>query len=209
MSIPLRIHGTRHRHLQRRELLFQKRPSRAPLSGAAQKSRWMPSARSGRSPKDCVVEFSGTPAGTIRTADLAGPNAISAVRILAKSIFGNSDTPLVVQTINDGAAITCVLRGGGISKYAPILLSDNAGDALQGRHDVCLPDGERFQRHQRDRVEKHHFERILRYDVRSFQSPDGRNTWPAWGSASPYNAMIAEEGFTLTPFHRHAEYLGG
>src|SRR5579871_1168988 len=52
--------------------------------------------------KDCIVELTGTPAGSIRAADLAGQMPYLPSQI-GQSIFGQTDTPLVVQTINDGA----------------------------------------------------------------------------------------------------------
>lgn len=145
--------------------------------------------------RDCIVEFTGTPAGAIRAADLAGqmpylPSAIGA------SIFGTNDVPLVVQTVNDGQAITW--QRGAISKYAPILLSATQGTIYKGDLAFsCL--------------------------MASNYAPTANSAWKsitssafadstfdpstvrmaqyiaAWGSVPPYNAMISQDGFLLTP----------
>jgi len=145
--------------------------------------------------RDCVVEFTGTPAGAIRAADLAGqmPYLPSAI---GQSIFGATDTPLVVQTLNDGAAITW--QRGAISKYAPILLSATHGTIYKGDMTFsCLMAS--------------NFTPTATSSWKSIASSAFSDTTfdpskvrmaqytAAWGSASPYNAMISQDGFTLIP----------
>jgi len=145
--------------------------------------------------RDCVVEFTGTPAGAIRAADLAGqmPYLPSAI---GQSIFGATDTPLVVQTLNDGEAITW--QRGAISKYAPILLSATHGTIYKGDMTFsCLMAS--------------NFTPTATSSWKSIASSAFSDTTfdpskvrmaqytAAWGSASPYNAMISQDGFTLIP----------
>jgi len=145
--------------------------------------------------RDCIVEFTGTPAGAIRAADLAGqmPYLPSAI---GQSIFGATDTPLVVQTLNDGAAITW--QRGAISKYAPILLSATHGTIYKGDMTFsCLMAS--------------NFTPTATSSWKSIASSAFSDTTfdpskvrmaqytAAWGSASPYNAMISQDGFTLIP----------
>jgi hypothetical protein len=145
--------------------------------------------------RDTVVEFTGTPAGAIRAPDLAGqmPYVPS---MIGESIFGTTDTSLVVQTVNDGQTITW--QRGAISKYAPILLSATQGTLYKGDLTFsCL--------------------------MASSFTPTATSAWKsinssafsdttfdpskvrmaqytaAWGSGSPYNAMISQDGFLLTP----------
>jgi hypothetical protein len=145
--------------------------------------------------KDCIVEFTGTPAGAIRAADLAGQMPYLPVNI-GQSIFGATDVPLVVQTINDGAAITW--QRGAISKYAPILLSATHGTIYKGDMTFsCLMAS--------------NFTPTATAAWKSIGSSAFADTTfdpskvrmaqyiAAWGSASPYNAMLAQDGFTLTP----------
>jgi hypothetical protein len=145
--------------------------------------------------RDCVVEFSGTPAGSIRAADLAGQMPYLPSRI-GQSIFGTMDVPLVVQTINDGQAITW--QRGAISKYAPILLSATQGTLYKGdlTFSCLMASG---------------FTPTATSAWKSINSSAFSDTTfdpskvrmaqytAAWGSGSPYNAMISQDGFLLTP----------
>ena len=79
--------------------------------------------------KDRVVEITGTPAGCIRSGDIAGQMPFGPGNVGA-SVFGATDTPLVVQTINDGQTIAW--SRGAITKYAPMLLSATGAGRLQG-----------------------------------------------------------------------------
>ena len=145
--------------------------------------------------KDCVVEFTGIPVGTIRAADLAGQMPYAA-SMIGQSIFGTSDTPLVVQTMNDGARITWTR--GAISKYAPILLSATHGTFYKGEITFACLMGSDFNPTKTTAWK----------DITSSAFADGTfdgskvrmgQYTAAWGPAAPYNAMIAEDGFRLTP----------
>jgi hypothetical protein len=194
MSIPLRIHGPAIIGFNGVSYYFK-----TGLRGSVKRSRAKIEVDAfgqiAEVARDCVVEFTGTPAGEIRTADIAGqmPYATSAV---GASIFGESDAPLVIQTINDGAAITW--QRGAISRYAPMLLSATQGTIYKG-------------------------EMTFSCAMASSFNPTGANAWKsiastafadttfdpskvrmsqyvaAWGGTAPYNAMISQDGFILTP----------
>jgi hypothetical protein len=145
--------------------------------------------------RDCVVEFTGTPAGAIRAADLAGQMPYLPSNI-GQSIFGTADVPLTIQTMNDGAAISW--QRGAISKYAPILLSATRGTIYHGDMTFSCLMASNFQP-----ASAAAWKSIA-------QSPFADNTFDpatiqpaeytaAWGSAPPYNCMIAQEGFLLAP----------
>ena len=145
--------------------------------------------------RDCVVEFTGTPAGAIRTADLAGqmPYATSMV---GQSIFGTNDVPLVVQTINDGATITWAR--GAISKYAPILLSATHGTLYKGDMTfACLM----ASNYSLTGATAWKSITSTPFADTTFNSTNVRMAQfvASWGSTTPYNSMISEDGFTLTP----------
>lgn len=145
--------------------------------------------------KDCVVEFTGTPAGAIRAADLAGTMPYTPAQI-GQSIFGANDTPLVVQTINDGAAITW--QRGAISKYPPILLSASHGTIYGGDMTFsCLMAGSVTP------TATTAWKSIANsaFTDTTFDPSKVRMAQyiASWGSAPPYNSMIAQDGFTLTP----------
>jgi len=194
MSIPLRIHGPAIIGFSGVSYYFK-----SGLKGSIRRSRAKIEVDAfgqiAEVARDCVVEFTGTPAGEIRAADIAGqmPYATSAV---GASIFGTSDAPLVIQTINDGAAITW--ERGAISKYAPMLLSATQGTIYKGEMTFACMLASEFD-------------------------PTGASAWKstasaaftdttfdpskvrmsqyvaAWGSTAPYNAMISQDGFILTP----------
>jgi hypothetical protein len=194
MSIPLRIHGPAIIHFNGVSYYFK-----SGLKGSIKRSRAKIEVDAfgqiAEVARDCVVEFTGTPAGAIRAADLAGQMPYLPTNI-GQSIFGTTDTPLVVQTINDGAAITW--QRGAISRYASILLSAAHGTIYKGDMTFsCL--------------------------MASTFTPTGTSAWKsiasaafsdttfdpstvrmaqytaAWGESSPYNAMISQDGFLLTP----------
>jgi hypothetical protein len=145
--------------------------------------------------KDCVVEFTGTPAGAIRAGDLAGQMPYAASGI-GQSIFGATDTPLLVQTINDGAAITW--QRGAISKYAPILLSATHGTIYHGEMTFSCLMASSFTP-----TASSAWKSISSsaFDDTTFNPSTVRMAeyTASWGSAAPYNSMISQDGFTLIP----------
>ena len=145
--------------------------------------------------RDCVVEFSGTPAGAIRAADLAGQMPYLPCEI-GQSIFGRRDSPLVIQTLNDGAAITW--RRGAISRYAPMLLSAARGTIYRGDMTFSCLMASDF-----NPGAPGEWKCIGQsaYDDASFDPATVRPAEyvAAWGGAPPYNCMIAQDGFLLTP----------
>jgi hypothetical protein len=116
--------------------------------------------------------------------------------MIGQSIFGASDTPLVVQTVNDGATITW--SRGAISKYAPILLSATQGTLFKGDMTFACLMASNF-----NITSATAWKAITAsaFADTTFDSSKVRMAQytAAWGSTSPYNAMISEEGFTLTP----------
>jgi hypothetical protein len=194
MSIPLRIHGPAIIIFNGVTYYF-KTGLKASIKRTRAKIEVDAFGQIAEVAKDCIVEFTGTPAGAIRAADLAAQMPYLPSQI-GQSIFGPTDSPLVIQTINDGSAITW--QRGAIGKYAPILLSATHGTIYKG--DItfsCL--------------------------MASTFIPTATSAWKAiasspfadttfdpskvrmaqytasWGDASPYNAMIAQDGFLLTP----------
>jgi hypothetical protein len=145
--------------------------------------------------KDCVVEFTGTPAGAIRAGDLTGQMPYLPSQI-GQSIFGTTDTPLVVQTINDGATITW--QRGAISKYAPILLSATVGTIYKGEMTFSCLMASNFEP-----ASASAWKAITSsaFADTSFDAATVRmgQYVGAWGEEAPYNAMISEDGFLLRP----------
>jgi hypothetical protein len=145
--------------------------------------------------RDCVIEFTGTPAGAIRAADLAGqmPYLPS---MIGESIFGTTDAPLVVQTVNDGQSITW--QRGAISKYPPILLSAAHGTIYKGDMTFSCLMASAF-----NLTATSPWKTILSsaFSDTTFDPATVRPAQyiAAWGDASPYNAMISQDGFLLTP----------
>jgi len=194
MSIPLRIHGPAIITFNGVSYYFK-----SGLKGSVKRQRAKIEVDAfgqiAEVAKDCVVEFTGTPAGAIRAGDLAGQMPYTPAMI-GQSVFGNNDMPLVVQTINDGQQITW--SRGAITKYPGILLSATMGTIYKGEITFsCL--------------------------MASTFTPTGGSAWKsiasgafadttfdpgkvrmaqytaAWGNGAPYNAMIATDGFELTP----------
>jgi len=194
MSIPLRIHGPAIITFNGVSYYFK-----AGLKGSIKRSRAKIEVDAfgqiAEVAKDCVVEFTGTPAGAIRAADLGGQMPYTPSQI-GQSIFGVTDTPLVVQTINDGATITW--SRGAISKYAPILLSATQGTLYKGditfaclmASDFNITAATAWKNITSNAFADTTFDpskvRMAQYTA-------------AWGSTSPYSAMISEDGFILTP----------
>jgi hypothetical protein len=145
--------------------------------------------------KDCVVEFTGTPAGSIRAADLAGQMPYTPAMI-GQSIFGAMDKALVVQTINDGATITW--SRGAISKYAPILLSATKGTLYKGDMTFACLMASDFNLTSATAWKSITASTFADTTFDSSKVSMAQYT-AAWGTASPYGAMISEDGFTLTP----------
>lgn len=145
--------------------------------------------------RDCVVEFTGAPAGAIRAADLAGQMPYLPSQI-GQSIFGTTDTPLVVQTINDGATITW--QRGAISKYAPILLSATHGTLYKGDTTFSCLMASNFTP-----TAATAWKSITStaFADTSFDASNVRMAQytAAWGATEPYNAMISDDGFLLRP----------
>jgi len=145
--------------------------------------------------KDCIVEFSGVPAGAMRAADLAGQMPYTPAMI-GQSIFGTTDTPLVVQTINDGATITWTR--GAISKYAPMLLSATQGTIYEGEMTFACLMASNY-----NLTSATAWKSITPgvFTDTTFDPAKVRMAqyMAAWGSAPPYNAMISEDGFRLAP----------
>jgi hypothetical protein len=145
--------------------------------------------------KDCVVEFTGTPAGAIRGADLAGQMPY-APAMIGQSIFGATDKALVVQTINDGATITW--SRGAISKYAPILLSATHGTIYKGDMTFACLMASDFNPTNTTAWKNIATEAFADATFDPATVRMAQYT-AAWGSTAPYNAMISEDGFVLTP----------
>jgi len=194
MSIPLRIHGPAIVVFDGVTYYFK-----AGLKGAIRRSRAKIEVDAfgqiAEVAKDCVVEFTGTPAGAIRAGDLTGQMPYLPSQI-GQSIFGTTDTPLVVQTINDGATITW--QRGAISKYAPILLSATVGTIYKGEMTFsCLmaSDFEPASASAWKAITSSAFADT------SFDAATVRmgQYVAAWGEEAPYNAMISEDGFLLRP----------
>jgi hypothetical protein len=128
MSIPLRIHGPAIVQFKGVSYYF-KMGLKGAIKRSLAKIEVDAFGQIAEVARDCVVEFSGTPAGAIRAPDLAAqmPYLPSSI---GQSIFGATDAPLTIHTMNDAAAITW--QRGAISKYAPILLSATRGTIYQG-----------------------------------------------------------------------------
>jgi len=145
--------------------------------------------------KDCVVEFTGSPAGAIRSADLAGQMPHLPANV-GQSIFGATDTPLVVQTINDGAAITW--SRGAISKYPSILLSATRGTLYKGEMTFSCLMASTFAP-----TSSTAWKSIASaaFADRTFDPSTVRMAQyvASWGSTPPYDAILSTDGFTLTP----------
>ncbi len=194
MSIPLRIHGPAIIAFNGVSYYFKEG-----LKGSIKRSRVKIEVDAfgqiAEAARDCVVEFTGTPAGAIRAADLAAqmpylPNTVGA------SIFGTSDLPLVVHTINDGQTITW--QRGAISKYAPILLSATQGTIYKGDMTFSCLMSSNFAP---NAVSAWKSIASSAFSDATFDSSTVRMAQyvAAWGGGSPYNAMISQDGFLLTP----------
>lgn len=194
MSVPLRIHGPAIIVFNGVSYYFK-----AGLRGAIKRRRARIEVDAfgqiAEVAKDCVVEFTGTPAGAIRAADLAGQMPYLPSNI-GQSIFGATDVPLVVQTINDGQEITW--QRGAISKYAPILLSATQGTIYKGEMTFSCLMASSFTP-----TSASAWKTIASsaFSDTSFDPSTVRMAQyiASWGGAGPYNAMISEEGFLLTP----------
>jgi len=194
MSIPLRIHGPAVVIFNGVTYYFKSglkaaiKRTRAPIEIDA-------FGQIAEVAKDCIVDFTGTPAGSIRAADLAAQMPWLPSQI-GQSIFGATDLPLVIQTVNDGAAITW--QRGAISKYAPILLSATHGTLYKGditfsclmASNFTLTSSTAWKNIASAAFSDSTFDpskvRMAQYTA-------------SWGSTAPYNAMIAQDGFLLTP----------
>ena len=145
--------------------------------------------------KDRMVKFSGTPAGMIRAGDIAAQMPFQTANVGA-SIFGNTDTPLVIQTINDGQTITWTR--GGIGKYAPMLLSATKGTIYSGAMDFYCLMASTFVL---TGASAWNGITSTAYADATFDQSKLRmgQYVAAWGSTSPFSGMIAEDGFTFTP----------
>jgi hypothetical protein len=145
--------------------------------------------------KDCIVEFTGTPSGSIRAADLAAQMPYLPSQI-GQSIFGTADVPLVVQTINDGSSI--LWQRGAISKYAPILLSAAHGTIYKGDMTFCCLMASSFTP-----TAGPAWKNITSsaFTDTTFDSSKVRMAQyaAAWGAEAPYNSMLSQDGFLLSP----------
>ena len=103
MSIPLRIHGPAIITFNGVSYYFK-----TGLKGSIKRNRAKIEidafGQIAEVAKDCVVEFTGSPAGAIRAADLAAQMPYTP-SMIGQSVFGSNDTPLVVQTVNDGKKV--------------------------------------------------------------------------------------------------------
>ncbi len=194
MSIPLRIHGPAIITFNGVSYYF-----RAGLKGTIKRTRAKIEVDAfgeiAKVAKDCIVEFSGIPAGEIRAADLSGQMPYAPAMVGA-SIFGSADTPLVVQTINDGATITW--SRGAISKYAPILLSATHGTLYQGEMTFACLMASSFNITSTTAWKNISSNAFADTTFDPLKVRMAQYT-AAWGSTPPYNAMISEDGFTLIP----------
>jgi hypothetical protein len=194
MSIPLRIHGPAVVLFNGVTYYFK-----TGLKGAIRRSRVKIEVDAfgeiAEVAKDCVVEFTGTPAGAIRAADLAGQMPYLPSQI-GQSIFGTADVPLVVQTMNDGAQITW--QRGAISKYAPILLSAAHGTIYKGEMTFSCLMGSDFEPTSASAWKAITSEAFGDTSFEASTVRMGQYT-AAWGTAAPYNSMISEDGFLLRP----------
>jgi hypothetical protein len=194
MSIPLRIHGPAIILFNGVSYYFK-----AGLKGSIKRNRAKIEVDAfgqiAEVARDCVVAFTGIPAGSIRAADLAGQMPYLPSNI-GQSIFGTTDKPLVVQTINDGQAITW--QRGAITKYAPILLSATQGTIYRGDMTFSCLMASNFTPASAtawNSIASSAFSdttfdparvRLAQYTA-------------AWGTTPPYNAMISQDGFLLRP----------
>ena len=145
--------------------------------------------------KDRMIKLSGTPVGVIRSGDIAGQMPFQPANIGA-SIFGATDTTLTVQTINDGQAITWTR--GAIGKYAPMLLSATKGTIYSGNMEFYCLMASTFTLTGASAWNS--ITSAAFADTTFDQSKVRMGQYvAAWGSTSPFNSMIAEEGFTFTP----------
>jgi hypothetical protein len=194
MSIPLRIHGPAIIQFKGVSYYF-KTGLKGSVKRTLAKIHVDAFGQIAEVARDCVVEFTGTPAGAIRVADLAGQMPYLPSNI-GQSIFGMADAPLTIQTMNDGAAITW--QRGAISKYAPILLSATRGTIYQGDMTFSCLMASTF-----DTAAATAWKNIApspfadaTFDPTTIQPAE---YIAAWGSMAPYNCMIAQEGFLLSP----------
>jgi hypothetical protein len=194
MSIPLRIHGPAIVQFQGVSYYF-KTGLKGVIKRTLAKINVDAFGQIAEVAKDCVVEFTGTPAGAVRGADLAAQMPYLPSNI-GQSIFGATDVPLTIQTINDGAAITW--QRGAISKYAPILLSASRGTIYQGDMTFSCLMASNFNPTAPTAwktITQSAF-RDTTFDPATIQPAEYT---AAWGSVAPYNCMIAQDGFLLSP----------
>jgi hypothetical protein len=194
MSIPLRIHGPAVVVFNGVTYYFK-----GGLKGVVRRSRAKIEVdvfgQIAEIAKDCVVEFTGTPAGAIRAGDLAGQMPYLPSQI-GQSIFGTTDTPLVVQTINDGATITW--QRGAITKYAPILLSATQGTIYKGELTFSCLMASTFESTSASAWKAITSSAFADTSFDASIVRMGQYT-AAWGEEAPYNSMISEDGFLLRP----------
>jgi len=194
MSIPLRIHGPAIIQFNGVSYYF-KTGLKGAIKRTLAKIEVDAFGQIAEVAKDCVVEFTGTPAGAIRAADLAGQMPYLPSNI-GQSIFGTADVPLTIQTMNDGAAITW--QRGAISKYAPILLSATRGTIYQGDMTFSCLMASTFNPAAATTwktISPSAF-RDTSFDPATIQPAEYT---AAWGGVAPYNCMIAQDGFLLSP----------
>jgi hypothetical protein len=145
--------------------------------------------------KHRVVTITGTPAGCVRSGDIAGQMPYGPGNV-GSSVFGASDVPLVVQTINDGATITW--ERAAITKYAPMLLSAAGGTIYKGDMEFTCLMASSFTL-----TSATAFKSITSTsfaDTTFDQSKVRMSQYvAAWGSNSPYNSMISQDGFSFEP----------
>lgn len=140
--------------------------------------------------KDCVVEFTGTPVGQIGSFAQQfpfGPGDIG------KSVFGNSDTTLIVWTKNDGAKTTW--KRGAITKTPGIKLSATGGTIYSGDMTFSCLMASDF-----DLANAHAWNTAatLAFNDATFDATKVRMArYTAAFGDSPYDAMLAQEGFDL------------
>jgi len=194
MSIPLRIHGPAIVIFNGVSYYF-KNGLRGSIKRQRAKIEVDAFGQIAEVAKDCVAEFTGTPAGVLRAADLAGQLPYLPANI-GQSIFGTADKALVVQTINDGATITWAR--GAISKYPSLLLSATQGTLYKGDMTFSCLMASTFIP-----ADNSSWKSVASsaFADTTFDASKVRMAQyvAAWGATPPYNAMISQEGFTLTP----------
>jgi hypothetical protein len=144
---------------------------------------------------DIVVELTGTPVGQIDSTSLTGQWPYVPANIGA-SVFGASDVPLIVQTINDGQQITW--SRGAITKYPSVLLSATKGTIYKGDITFSCLQASSFTPTSTTAWKSIASEAFADTTFAGSKVRMAQYV-AAWGSSSPYSAMLAQEGFELTP----------